>query len=272
MKIKKALIVLDIESTGVWVEKDKIIEIALIKYTPDGGKETFYKRVNPQITIPDIVTRLTGISNQDVKNEPKFTQIARDLMIFIGDADMGGFNIERFDLPLLEREFSEVGITFEWKNRKIYDAQKVFHLNEKRDLSAAYQFYCGKELIGAHSAMADSQAVYDILEQQVSRYGEGSDELASLDKFEYAVRSEFYDAEKKFCWWNGKLYPTFGKYRRKNSLDDLAKRDPSYLHWLLKSDFSDEVKLLIENALNGEFPVYKPPFVPQDAGLPNPED
>ena len=262
MKIKNHLIVLDIESTGVWVEKDKIIEIALIKFSPDGKKETFHQRINPGISIPAVVSQLTGISDHDVKEAPYFRQVAQQLIVFIGTADFGGFNIERFDLPLLEREFSEVGIVFEWQGRKIYDAQKVFHLNEKRDLAAAYQFYCGKELIGAHSALADSQAVYDILAKQVIRYGEGREDLSALDRFEYEVRSEFYDAEKKFCWWNGKLYMNFGKYRRQYSLDELVKRDPAYLRWLLKKDFSDEVKSLIESALNGHLPVYKPPKAP----------
>ncbi len=257
MKITNALIVLDIESTGVWVEKDKIIEIALIKYSPAGAKETFYKRTNPSIFIPAIVTKLTGISNEDVKEAPYFKEIAPALFRFIGSADMGGFNIERFDLPLLEREFADAGIVFEWKERKIYDAQKVFHLNEKRDLASAFQFYCGKELIGAHSAMADTEAVCEILEKQVSQYGEGQDHISVLDKFEYIAISDFYDAERKFCWWNGKLYPTFGKYRRSLPLDEIVKRDAGYLKWLLKSDFGEEVKALIQAALNGEFPAAK---------------
>lgn len=255
MKITNFLVVLDIESTGVWVEKDKIIEIALIKYSPAGEKEVFHKRINPGIAIPAIVTKLTGISNLDVKDAPYFKDVAAAILEFIGESDMGGFNIERFDLPLLQRELNGVGIDFEWKERKIYDAQKVFHLNEKRDLSAAFQFYCEKELIGAHSALADSEAVYEILQRQVARYGEGKDDISVLDKFEYIPISEFYDSEKKFCWWNGKLYPTFGKYRRALSLDEIVKRDAGYLQWLLKSDFGDEVKLLIQGALKGEIPV-----------------
>lgn len=257
MKLKNPLIVLDIESTGVWVEKDKIIEIALIKYHPDGRRETFYKRINPGISIPKIVTNLTGIADEDVKNAPYFRHVAQDMLEFLAEADLGGFNVERFDLPLLEREFFEIGIKFEWKQRRIYDAQKVFHLNEKRDLSAAYKFYCDKELIGAHSAMADSEAVYEILAQQVARYGEGKEEITALDKFEYTVNSEFYDSDRKFCWWNGKLYPTFGKYARRLSLQELVKADPNWLNWILKSDFSDTVKNVVRGALKGEYPVKK---------------
>ena len=255
MKITNALIVLDIESTGVWVEKDKIIEIALIKYSPAGAKETFYKRTNPGIFIPAIVTKLTGISNEDVKEAPYFKEIAPALFAFIGSADMGGFNIERFDLPLLEREFADAGIVFEWKERKIYDAQKVFHLNEKRDLASAFQFYCGKELVGAHSAMADTEAVCEILEKQVSQYGEGQDHISVLDKFEYNSLQDFYDEERKFCWWNGKLYLMFGKYARKRPLEDLVKTDPGYLGWILSKDFSEGVKSVVRDALKGQIPV-----------------
>lgn len=256
MKIKNPLVVLDLESTGVWVEKDKIIEIALLKYLPDGSKETFHTRLNPGIAIPTLVTELTGIADKDVQDAPYFKQIARQVSEFIGNADLGGFNIERFDLPLLQRELMEAGIAFEWEERKIYDAQKVYHLNEKRDLSAALQFYCGKELVGAHSALADSEAVYDILVSQVKKYGDGTEELTVLEKFEYTSLIEFYDSDRKFCWWNGKLYPAFGKYRRKLSLDEIARKEPGYLSWLLRlDDLKEDARLLIQGAMRGEFPV-----------------
>jgi len=250
---------LDVESTGVWVEKDKIIEVALIKIDTAGNKTVMHKRINPGIAIPAVVTKLTGISNADVKDAPYFKQAAQELFDFIGPADdLGGFNIERFDLPLLEREFGDTGLRFEWKERKIYDVQKVFHLNEKRDLSAAYQFYCSKDLVGAHSALADTEAVYEILKQQVIKYGEGNQEIAVLDKFQYAVHADFYDEDKKFSWWNGKLYPSFGKYRRKWSLDEIAKRDANYLLWLLKQELKEDARKLIQAALDGKLPQRAP--------------
>lgn len=255
MKLKKPLIVLDLETTGVWVEKDKIIEIALIKCHPDKPRETYHKKINPGMPIPKAVAELTGISDADVKGAPSFRQVAQEVAEFIGEANFGGFNIERFDLPLLEREFMDAGIRFEWKSRKIYDAQKVYHLNEKRDLSAAYRFYCEKELIGAHSAMADTQAVCEILSSQIAKYGEGQEDISCLEKFEYTAHGDFYDQEKKFCWWNGRLYLTFGKYAKKMPLEDLIKHDYNYLAWVLKSDFSDSVKSIIKAAMNGEFPV-----------------
>ena len=256
MKIKKPLVVLDIESTGVWIEKDKIIEIALLKYGPEGKKETLHTRVNPGIPIPAIVTELTGISDQDVQDAPPFKNIANKIFDFLGDADLAGFNVERFDLLLLKREFQEVGIRFEWGDRKVYDAQKVFHLNEKRDLAAAYQFYCAKELKGAHSALADSEAVYAILEKQVEQYGKGEKDISILEQFEYESLFDFHDEERKFCWWNGKLYPMFGKYARNLALDEIVKSDPGYLKWILAKDFSDKVKAIVRSALNGEIPAH----------------
>lgn len=254
MILKNQLVSLDVESTGVWIEKDKIIEIALVKYFPDGKKETFHKRVNPGIPIPLKITELTGINEEMVKNAPRFKELAADIHAFLESSDMAGFNLERFDLPLLEREFLDAGIKFEWKNRKIYDAQKIFHLNEKRDLSAAYKFYCEKDLIGAHSALADSEAVYEILKKQVVKYGAGDENISVLDQFEYNSLWDFYDAEKKFCWWNGKLYLMFGKYARKMPLIEMVKADSGYLNWILRSDFSDSVKTIIQDALQGRIP------------------
>lgn len=258
MKITHPLVALDVESTGIWIEKDKIIEIALVRYVPEGNKDTYTTRINPGIPIPKAVRDLTGISDEDVKDAPFFKAVASEILSFIGDADLAGFNIKRFDLPLLAREFEDVGIKFEWESRRVYDAQMIFHLNEKRDLSAAYQFYCGKELMGAHSALADSEAIFEILEKQVDKYGEGQEDLSVLGKFEYSSHMEFFDADKKFGWWHGKLYPMFGKYRRKSSVDELVKTDPSYLQWLLKSDFKDNVKMMIKAALKGELPVRVP--------------
>lgn len=259
MELKKDIVVLDLESTGVWIEKDKIIEIALIRYEPSGAKKAYHKRVNPGIPIPEAIEKLTGVTNAAVKDAPFFNQIAKEIFQFIGSADFGGFNIERFDLPLLEREFADAGIKFEWKERKIYDAQKVYHLNEKRDLSAAYKFYCGKDLVGAHSALADTEAALEILQQQVIQYGGGRKDIDVLDQFEYSVPMDFYDSERKFCWWNGKLYPMFGKYARKVPLEDIVKTDAGYLYWVLKSNFSEGIKSVIQSALDGELPVRRKP-------------
>lgn len=258
MKLSRSLVILDLETTGTWIEKDKIIEIGMIKRHPDGQSETYCKRVNPGLPIPPVVTEITGIADADVKDAPSFKAIASEVVAFIGDADLGGFNVERFDLPLLARELEEAGIAFAWRARAVYDAQKIFHLHEKRDLSAAYKFYCNKDLENAHSALADSEATLAVLEQQVKKYGSGSDELEDLQEFDYKQTVEFFDAERKFRWWNGELYMMFGKYARNISLRVVASKDPNYLEWILSKDFSPEIKSMVEKALKGNFPQQEP--------------
>lgn len=254
MKLKQTLVVLDLETTGTWIEKDRIVEIALVKCLPEGGRETYLKRVNPGMPIPEAVSEIIGITNDDVKDAPSFRLVAQEVVDFLEGCDLAGFNLERFDLPLLERELSQVGIEFRWQGRKIYDAQKVYHLNERRDLTAAYQFYCGKDLRNAHSALADAEATLEILESQVQRYGEGAEDLETLSRFNYRSSNDFYDSTRKFRWWNGELYPMFGKYAKRSSLQEICRRDPAYLQWVSGADFSDEVKDLVTSALNGKFP------------------
>jgi DNA polymerase-3 subunit epsilon len=254
MRISRDLVVIDIETTGTWIEKDKIIEIAMIKCHADGSREKYDKRINPGIMIPETVVKLTGIRNEDVKECPLFKDVASEIFGFLNNCDLAGFNLERFDLPLLEREFEEVGYAFSWKNRQVYDAQKVFHLNEKRDLTAAFLFYCHKDLLNAHSAMADTEATLEIIEAQVNRYGNGEDKIETLQAFDYVQYNDFYDNDKRFRWWNGNLYMMFGKYAKKHTLQDIVQKDKKYLEWILSADFSPEIKDLVANALNGKFP------------------
>ncbi len=260
MNLTKPLVILDLETTGVWIEKDRIIEIAMIRCFPDGTRTTYETYVNPGMPIPFEASEVTGIKDTDVKDAPRFRDIAPQIFRFLEGADLGGFNVERFDLPLLEREFNECGIKFEWAKCSIYDAQKVYHLHERRDLSAAYAFYCQKELKDAHSALADTQATLDVLIAQVQKYGAGNDTIEALKDFNYRKQTEFFDGDRKLRWWNGELYMMFGKYARKISLQEIAKIDRPYLEWILKQDFSDEVKDIIEQALEGHFP--QPPKVP----------
>ncbi len=252
----KAVVVLDLETTGIWIEKDKIVEIAMIKALPDGSRENFLKRINPGIPIPPYVSQIIGIKDEDVAGCPFFRQIAKEALDFLGDSDFAGFNVERFDLPLLEREFREAGLVFDWQRRDVYDAQKVFHVNEKRDLTTAYKFYCNKNHENAHSAMADAEATLEILKAQVAKYAGPEHGLAALSAFDYRENTEYFGETKKFRWWNKELYPLFGKYAKKLSLQEIARRDPDYLKWILSADFSDEVKELVQEALKNQFPVY----------------
>ena len=256
MKLHNDLIVLDLETTGTWVERDKIIEIALIKTMPSGEEEIYEKRVNPNMCIPKVVEELTGISNADVQEAPLFKDIVREVITFIGEADFGGFNLIRFDLPLLERECHDAGCNFNWQNKNVYDAQKVFHVNEKRDLTAAYKFYCDKNLDNAHSALADTRATLEILESQVHNYCSEDNDINALQVFDYKKDTVFYQGDRRFRWWNGNLYIMFGKYAGKHTLQEMVKKDRGYLQWILSSDFTESIKDLIEDALLGKFPSF----------------
>jgi len=257
MKISRPLVILDLETTGTWVEKDKIVEIGLIKLMPDGTRLDYIKRVNPGMPIPPNVRRIINITDADVKDKPRFKNIAQEALSFLGDSDLAGFNILRFDLPLLEREFYDADLNFHWRDRDVYDAQKIYHIHEKRDLMAAYFLYCGKKLENAHSALGDAEATMDILDAQVGKYGSTELGIESLKDIDYERSSDYFDKERKFCWWNGQLYPTFGKHGKKKHIKDIAKDDREYLEWILTKDFDNEVKAMIQKVLDGQFP--KPP-------------
>ena len=254
MKLARPLVVLDLETTGTWVEKDRIVEIALVRILPDGSRQEFESRVNPGMPIPPRVTEITGIRDEDVQGAPRFKEIAPKVLEFIGDADLGGFNVERFDLVILEREFYAAGIKFHWRDRAIYDAQRIYHRYEKRNLKAAYQFYCGKTLANGHTARGDTEATLEILKGQLDRYGDPAKGIESLRDVEFERMDDYYDEEKKFRWWNGELYPVFGKYARRLSLREIAQKHPDYLQWLLTQDFKEDVRKLLQDALQGRFP------------------
>ncbi|OGX41228.1 MAG: hypothetical protein A3C53_01425 [Omnitrophica WOR_2 bacterium RIFCSPHIGHO2_02_FULL_68_15] len=254
MKLSRPLIVLDLETTGTWIEKDRIVEIALLRLELDGASTTFMSRVNPGMPIPPRVSQIIGITDADVKDAPAFAAIAPKVLAFLGDADLGGFNVERFDLPLLERELYAAGLKLERAGRVIYDAQKIYHLHEKRNLTAAYQFYCQKTLIHAHTAQGDAEATLEILAAQITRYGDAAQGLESLRAFDYERIDDYFDDERKFRWWNRRLYPMFGKYARRVSVGEIAQRDRSYVEWMLSSDFPEPVKQMLRGALEGRLP------------------
>ena len=254
MKLLRPLVVLDLETTGTWIEKDRIVEIAMVRVAPSGERTSYKARVNPGMPIPPRVSEIIGIRDEDVKNCPPFSKVASEVLAFIGEADLGGFNVERFDLPVLERELFDAGHKFDWRTRTLFDAQRIYHLHEKRTLKAAYQFYCSKELIDAHTAMADTEASLEILEAQITRYGNPEQGLESLRDMKYERMDDYFDAEKKFRWWNGELHPTFGKYGKRVSLKEIAKKDPTYLQWMLTTDFPDPVKGMLRGILQGKFP------------------
>ncbi len=183
LQLKRPLAFIDLETTGVNLACDRIIEIAIVKILPDGTKQVKHKILNPQIPIPKGSSDVHGFTDEMVKNSPTFKEVANELKQFIDNADLSGYNSNRFDIPLLMEEFLRSGIQIDMSNRRMVDVQNVFHMMERRTLAAAYQFYCNKELCDAHSAEADATATWEILEAQTIRYQNLGNTLDSILKF-----------------------------------------------------------------------------------------
>ena len=183
LQLTKPIVFIDLETTGINVSLDKIVEIALVKIMPDGTKQVKRKLVNPEMHIPEQVTAIHGISDEMVKDAPSFKQIANEIKQFIEGADLGGYNSNRFDIPMLNEEFLRAGISADMESRQLLDVQKVFHKMEQRTLTAAYKFYCNKNLEDAHTAEADAMATWEVLEAQVEKYANIGNTVESIVKF-----------------------------------------------------------------------------------------
>lgn len=255
LALRRPLVFLDLETTGVNPASDRIVEIGLIKVHPDGRRETLTRRVNPGMPIPPASTRIHGITDADVAGAPRFAQIAAEVVGFIGDADLAGFNVQRFDIPVLHRELAMAGARLDMEGRAVVDAQVIFHRKEPRDLTAAYRYYCGRELEGAHGAQADVEACVEILDAQLAAYPDlpkGPQELADL----FNPRDpNAIDPDGKFVWERGEAVLMFGPDGvRGRSLRDLAEKDRGFLEWILRKEFGPEVKAIVQEALLGRFP------------------
>ena len=252
IKLRNPLIFFDLETTGVNISKDKIIEIAAIKINPDGTRIEKVHRINPMIPIPEEASLIHGIYDNDVKEKPTFKQLAKELLQFFEGSDIAGFNILKFDVPLLVEEFLRAGIDFEISNKKLLDAQKIFHMMEKRNLSAAYQFYCNKSLENAHSALADTLATIEVYDEQIRRYN--NQEVFDLQgnkmgviendmgKIHNLINKKMVDLAGRMVFnEDGEEIFNFGKHKGKKVLDVL-NTEPSYYDWILKNDFSLDTK------------------------------
>ncbi|HYV92608.1 MAG TPA: 3'-5' exonuclease [Chitinophagales bacterium] len=238
--LKRPLAILDLETTGTNVAKDRIVEIAAIKIMPDGNIHEKETRVNPMMPIPAAVTAIHHISNEDVKDAPTFDQIAKTFFIFLDDCDLAGFNSLRFDLPILLEEFHRAGVIFDLSNRKLIDVQRIYHIMEPRTLSAAYKFYCRKSLDDAHNAMEDVKATFEVLKSQLDRYPAAlkndMDFLHELSK-----DGDFVDLGKRMYFDNGTEMFNFGKHKGK-AVVEVFKFEPSYYDWIMKSEFPMDFK------------------------------
>ncbi|MBW8683685.1 3'-5' exonuclease [Chitinophaga rhizophila] len=234
LQLKRPLAVIDLETTGTNVATDRIIEIAIIKVFPDKTVQSKVKRIHPGMPIPAASTAIHGITDEDVKDCPTFKQCANELRQYMDNCDLAGYNSNRFDIPLLVEEFLRTGLDFDVKDRKFIDVQKIFHLMEKRTLSAAYKFYCDKDLENAHSAEADALATYEILEAQLNRYEQLQAEVAPLADF--TKEDEYVDFARRMVMQNGVEMFNFGKYKGR-AVREVLKIEPQYYDWMMKADF-----------------------------------
>jgi DNA polymerase-3 subunit epsilon len=235
LNLSKSICFFDLETTGVNISKDRIVEISILKIEPNGSEERKTWLVNPEIPIPKEVTAIHGISDADVADKPTFREISKAIYNMIKDSDLGGFNSNRFDIPLLAEEMLRAEVDFDMKNRVAVDVQTIFHKMEQRTLSAAYKFYCGKNLEDAHSAEADTNATYEVLKAQLAKY----DELENDMKFlaEFSSRKKIADFAG-FIVFNkdGVECFSFGKHKGKTVVEVLEK-EQGYFGWLLNADF-----------------------------------
>lgn len=253
-QLKKPIVFLDIEATGVDVEHDRIVEICLIKRTPDGRREMLLERVNPGMLIPPEAIAIHGITDAELKDKPLFRALAPKILEFLGDADLCGYNILRFDAHMLANEMARSGLSLGLANRSVIDVMKIYHRLEPRDLSAAYKFYCSRDLKAAHTAQADTEAVEDILAAQLERYPDLPREMTELHEYCNVANPRFVDSTGRFAWRYNQAYFNFGKHRGK-SLAQVAGEDRDYMVWLIEQgNLPDDAWAICRASLEGEFP------------------
>jgi len=247
LQLERPIAFIDLETTGINISSDKIVEIAIVKITPDGKQTVKRKLINPQMPIPKASTDIHGITDEMVKDAPTFKQAANEIKQFLEHCDLGGYNSNRFDIPMLIEEFLRIGLDFSTTGRRMVDVQKVFHLMEQRTLGAAYKFYCNKTLDGAHSAEVDATATWEILVAQVERYDNIGRTIESIVKF--TGEDDIVDFSRRFIKVNGIEIFNFGKHKGK-PVTEVLKIEPQYYDWMMKGDFAMDTKQKFTEILN----------------------
>ena len=260
LALKNPLLFFDIESTGLNVASDRIVEISMVKVSPGAPGEpnkveVKTRRLNPTIPITPGAQAVHGISDEDVAHEPTFRQIAKSLASWMEGCDIAGFNSLKFDIPMLAEEFLRAGVDFDFRKRKLVDVQNIYHKKERRTLKAAYMFYCDKDLENAHSAEADTMATYEVLEAQLDKYGADAVDPIRND---VGFLSQ-YTCEKKIADYAGRMVYdehdnivfNFGKHRGKKVIDVLHT-EPSYYDWMMNGDFTNDTKQVLTRIKLGQ--------------------
>lgn len=249
VELTRPLAVFDLETTGINITADRIVEIAIIKVMPDGSKESYHRRVNPTIPIPTEISEIHGIYDADIANEPTFDQIAQEVVAFIGDSDLGGYNSNKFDIPVLAEELMRSGVQFDISEKHFIDVQNIFHKMEQRTLVAAYQFYCGKKLENAHSALFDTEATLDVFLAQLERYPDLKKDIPSLADFSKQGAFDLLDFAGRLAKnAKGEAVYNFGKHKGK-TIKDVSKIEPGYYGWMLDADFPLYTKQILRKEM-----------------------
>ena len=250
LNLRNPLVFFDLETTGIDIAKDRIVEISMVKVMPNGEEIVKTRRINPGMPIPPEATAIHGITDEDVKDCPKFKEIAKSLAAQIEGCDLAGFNSNRFDIPMLAEEFLRAGVDVDLNRRKFIDVQTIFHKMEQRNLTAAYKFYCNKDLANAHSAEADTMATYEVLKAQLDRYPELENDVNFLSKYSSFTNNVDF-AGRMVYNEKGQEVINFGKYTGR-LVEEVLKSDPSYYAWIMNGDFPlNTKKMLTEIRLRG---------------------
>ena len=256
IKLDRAICIFDLESTGIDIAQDRIVDICILRREPDGTETVFSSLVNPGIAIPPEVSAIHHITDDMVKDQPRLSDLAPKIFEMFKNADLSGFNAAKFDIPLLTAEFKRFGSEWPEPGKRVVDSFKIFAQKEKRDLTAAYKFYCGKDLTGAHRAEADVRATAEILWAQIERYPDLPKDVAGIEAWTNKIPAGRVDADGKFIWKNNEAVFNFGKHNGK-TIRDVVRSDGSFLTWMLKSNFSVDVHKICKEALDGKFPEKK---------------
>jgi DNA polymerase-3 subunit epsilon len=238
LNLKKPIAFIDLETTGINVTTDRIVELSVLKISPNGKEEWMTTRVNPEIPIPPKTTAIHGITDEDIANSPTFREVGKKLAAFLEGCDLAGYNAIKFDIPVLAEEFLRVNIDFNFRKRRYVDVQVIFHKKEQRTLAAAYLFYCKKELEGAHGSKADTAATFEVLKSQLDRYNDLENDIDKLADFS-SFNSNVDFAGRIILDENGVEVFNFGKHKGK-PVEKVFIEEPAYYSWMM----------------NGEFPLY----------------
>lgn len=239
MELQRPLAFIDLETTGINLGSDRIVEIAIVKIMPDGTKLVKRKLINPEMPIPLQSSEIHGITDAMVKDAPTFKQAANEIKQFLDNCDISGYNSNKFDIPLLVEEFFRVDQDFKIEGRKLLDVQKIFFMLEPRSLSAAYKFYCNKELVDAHSAEADASATFEVLNAQIQRYPQLGSTIDSI--FKVIGEEEIVDFARRMIVQDGKVVFNFGKHKGKE-VEKVLQQERSYYDWMMQGDFPQHTK------------------------------